>query len=494
MAPLQSALSSPNQLVGGHVGTGCEGPSTSGPQIMMGTFQNGGAQSVEVSHESGQNPGRFQGNGPQQQQQQQQQQRQQLAASGENIYISLPNYPGNSIRNINSLGAQQISQQQQFINSFPTIPIPSSSVHGYASSVNLIPNINSLSSQSQQIPQHQQLHSSLPNPISSVHSYGYANNLNLIPNINSRPIPSVGPHSYVNTSMAPAASLFHSNTSNVNIMPGISANSIGLGGGSGYSTINSIPSLSSLTSVCSPLGEDLSQSIRDKIRRGEFVDFSSLLPLDGGDPGSGDGSASRVVGFNDQGHMVLQEPRHSIKLLSLSRWTSAFFVYASVFLSSHPNRNLEILKYGDLVRQAATRFGNGWREYDRQFRLRQMRHPERSWAMIDNELWALYVAVPMDAPSTQGSNSNVLNANSQVSDTPQAQNPYTHSVRDFSAPEDAATQKICFAFNQGRCRYKVCKYAHSCRNCGKKGHSAAICWSKSGQNTQSNQGGAQDRS
>jgi hypothetical protein len=35
--------------------------------------------------------------------------------------------------------------------------------------------------------------------------------------------------------------------------------------------------------------------------------------------------------------------------------------------------------------------------------------------------------------------------------------------------------KICFRFNQGKCSYQKCKFAHLCNRCFKKGHNALNC-------------------
>ena len=45
-----------------------------------------------------------------------------------------------------------------------------------------------------------------------------------------------------------------------------------------------------------------------------------------------------------------------------------------------------------LIRTAASRYGGvGWRSYDQQFRARTQESPQRSWAMVDSEPWALYM-------------------------------------------------------------------------------------------------------
>jgi hypothetical protein len=149
--------------------------------------------------------------------------------------------------------------------------------------------------------------------------------------------------------------------------------------------LNSTSVIQPLISVCSPLGANVSQSITDKIVRGDFVDFGALLdPLYDSSNSQSDGMALRV---DASGQISFKEARQSRRITSIHGWTSAFFVFCAIYLRAHPSRTQELLKYGYLVREAASKFGGwGWRDYDIQFRLRQRSHPQNSWAIIDGEL------------------------------------------------------------------------------------------------------------
>jgi hypothetical protein len=104
------------------------------------------------------------------------------------------------------------------------------------------------------------------------------------------------------------------------------------------------------------------------------------------------------------GQISFKEARQSRRITSIHGWTSAFFVFCAIYLRAHPSRTQELLKYGYLVREAASKFGGwGWRDYDVQFRLRQRFHPQNSWAIIDGELWSIFVAVPNSVPNAEGS-------------------------------------------------------------------------------------------
>lgn len=179
------------------------------------------------------------------------------------------------------------------------------------------------------------------------------------------------------------------------IQTNVTSSSLGgfVGASSNPGFISSLPnpimSRNPLTSVCSPLGMSLPQSLKIKIINSEYVDFPYLLEKSE-NMGHDENEFALSVGSNGQLQWQCSKPKRSIN--SVHQWTSAFLIYSAVFLGAHPKRTQELLKYAYLIRTAAARHeGWGWRSYDIQFRLRQQSQPQRSWASIDGELWSLYV-------------------------------------------------------------------------------------------------------
>ena len=73
-------------------------------------------------------------------------------------------------------------------------------------------------------------------------------------------------------------------------------------------------------------------------------------------------------------------------------WTDAFINFIGVFCSVHKDRCNELLKYMYTIRLGAKRLaGHCWVHYDEQFRLRKALNPSSSWAVVDTELWLLYM-------------------------------------------------------------------------------------------------------
>jgi hypothetical protein len=63
------------------------------------------------------------------------------------------------------------------------------------------------------------------------------------------------------------------------------------------------------------------------------------------------------------------------KIFDILTWLDAFFIYTSIYLVAHPDQAQKMLKYMANVKTAASRsHGFGWREYDRQFRIKKARN------------------------------------------------------------------------------------------------------------------------
>ena len=215
-----------------------------------------------------------------------------------------------------------------------------------------------------------------------------------------------------------------------------------------------------LTSICDDLGLGVSQHIREKIWNGEFVDLALLLR-----PAISINNASDCVfsiGSRDSPAWQIRPHNQTPRITSVEQWTSAFLIFASIYLMRHPTRARQLLKYADIVRSAAfRRVGYGWRDYDIQFRLRQARMPSRSWASIDAELWLTLLGAPVQQPIFRPYNNqrSIGHTNIRTSRTAQ---------RDQNAG-------VCFDFNRGHCFRPACRFPHKCATCLSVGHSAASC-------------------
>lgn len=184
---------------------------------------------------------------------------------------------------------------------------------------------------------------------------------------------------------------------------------------------------------------NVAQAIKEKIVKGEYVDLSTLLV------NSTDINAQKQNISFIQGQLTLESAKKTKQITSIEIWTDAFIIFTSIYCSVHTSKFQELLKYMNSVRLAAKRCsGNGWLYYDQQFRLKKGQDPTSSWALIDSELWLLYIQPKTFAQSYQ-------------------------SGRNMGK---------CYDFNYtGSCTKIGCVYEHACIRCSES-HPSIYCYTK----------------
>ena len=226
-----------------------------------------------------------------------------------------------------------------------------------------------------------------------------------------------------------------------------------------------------IDSVCSPLSASVPQSLKEKIVKGEYIDLALLLDK----VGKVNEPEDMKLTVDEKGCFVWKQNVTKWQISSVHVWTSAFLVFTSVYLSVHPHRFQELLKYIHIIRSAASRVsGWGWRSYDIQFRLRQQQQPQRSWSLIDGELCALYIAsspVHNVAPSPQF---EVVSQSGNFRGPAQKKGRIM-PTQAMSLHQKMAANKQCFKFNRAGCDNKNCSFAHKCALCGESDHGSSKC-------------------
>ena len=224
------------------------------------------------------------------------------------------------------------------------------------------------------------------------------------------------------------------------------------------------------------LGSTISRALQVKIWNSEYVEMGALLK----NTTVSESNAPMVLALSGS-TFQLQPQRNVPRITSIEQWTSAFLVYASVFVEKHLARASEMFKYMDIVRTAARFGGYGWRAYDVQFRLRQEREPTRSWAVVDMELW-LMTAAAHYVPSPSSYSGRALGRGNfrrfEQSKQLRRGGAMRSQVAGHAgrAPAGAAPGlRYCYAFNGGRCIRRPCLYAHRCQRCDQTSHGASQC-------------------
>ena len=200
-----------------------------------------------------------------------------------------------------------------------------------------------------------------------------------------------------------------------------------------------------LPSVHSPVGIHVSSTLKDKIMSGQYVDLGSLLAT------QIEPNLENNLSLNCSGELVIK-PSKKQTIDNIESWTDAFIIFSGIYLSAHPEKTQELLKYMSTIRTGAKRHGGlGYLSYDQQFRLRMVSDPvSMSFDKVDNELWLLYM------------NTNVLQ-------------PMPLNQANAIAP------KKCFDFNYRQCFKRNCSFRHACLICN-FGHPSRYCYRLKGCN------------
>ncbi len=237
-----------------------------------------------------------------------------------------------------------------------------------------------------------------------------------------------------------------------------------------------------LSSVCEPLAANVSQSMKVKIINSEYVDFGQLLDFE---ERSTEEPRDMKLVVDENGTFIWKPNKPKKQITSIFGWTSAFLIFSSIFLQAHPHRAQELLKYAQIVRTAAARFGGfnsnrmGWYAYDKQWRLRQACHPQRSWGVLDNELWSMYVATPVQNRGYQQRFQQDQQGLGIQNFRPFNQRYRFQSKRGGFTTNtwrgNAMSQNLCFNFNKSECTRKNCPFKHKCAKCQDGSHGAEKC-------------------
>ncbi|MEW8547292.1 MAG: hypothetical protein AB2693_27610 [Candidatus Thiodiazotropha sp.] len=189
------------------------------------------------------------------------------------------------------------------------------------------------------------------------------------------------------------------------------------------------------------------KSLQQQICKGEYINLALLLK---GGMELKEFCSGGALKLNSEGGIEMKPKVCKEKIQSIEKWTDAFLIYASVYLTAHQDKTNEILHYIFLIREAALKQKGSfcWRDYDEQFRIRQANSPS-SWSVINNDLWWRCMQVRAAEPTNQAAGNSAV-------------------TKSYS----------CNDFNKGTCHWPFCRFPHLCSNCGSTQHGAASCINK----------------
>ena len=151
----------------------------------------------------------------------------------------------------------------------------------------------------------------------------------------------------------------------------------------------------------------------------------------------------RIIVLPAVGGQINITPKPTKRSVNIDTWTYAFIVFMAVYCQVHKEQYPDMLKYLHTIRLGAKQYySNGWLSYDEEFRLNKFMCSNMSWAVVDQELWLLFMCRPKpELPNNDGG--------------------------------------TCFESNyKGFCSKPACNFAHKCIRCGGR-HAMKLCNNKS---------------
>ena len=205
------------------------------------------------------------------------------------------------------------------------------------------------------------------------------------------------------------------------------------------------------------VGAHVKDSTREKIERGEYVDFGKLLPRDR--VLTEDDSRLELIVRDGKTYWVLVT--ETVTINGFSRWEQAFRIYSNIYTQKFPNLSTELIQYNHIIHSIAGIYV--WENvysYDKEFRMHLAKHPERSWSVILQQAWSMKLC---DWLYTRG---EISVSNGQT------------DKNLGGLTKKGKINEPCKRFNWGNCNFGPnCKFEHRCayEPCGKFGHSILNC-------------------
>ena len=189
----------------------------------------------------------------------------------------------------------------------------------------------------------------------------------------------------------------------------------------------------------------VSDKVKKQIRRGEFVNFSSLI-----ERGIDQGPARRFT-LTEAGTFAEIEDRRRLHFL---HWIDCFVVFMSIRLEKFPWESQGLLRHLQLVKTLHAQ-GRDGTLYDTMFRKSKCQYPDILWGQYLPELVAeLEGGMPQQPPRLQP-------PYAQFPRQPQRFRPY--NIKQIL---NADTRGLCFAYNSARgCPRFPCRFMHACGRC-----------------------------
>ena len=236
-------------------------------------------------------------------------------------------------------------------------------------------------------------------------------------------------------------------------------------------------------SVCDwePTGRNMPaipRRVAEKIRRGQYIDFSSLPPASG---------LVKQAPTQLEGGLVVikaEDLARSRRIIpDIGVWHQCFTVWLSVVLKADPGRLQELLAYGYLITKCSKAFKwPSWVLYDQEFRQSKAGNTTARWDEVDTCLYTQHFSGKSEevenwCPICCTADHGRRRCPAQQSSQKRLQAEFGAAPPSLSSRATSRGAQVCHKFNRfnGDCRRGAeCPYRHVCSRCGNH-HPAQRC-------------------
>ena len=224
--------------------------------------------------------------------------------------------------------------------------------------------------------------------------------------------------------------------------------------------------------------------IKEKIARGEYIDFTTLLSksmFGASEPQS----QTLTLQLNPLGdnYSITPQASTSKRITSFSGWMEAWTLYLSVRVFLDPSCAPQLIAYQRIITTANSDHPlQSWINYDKKFITQAANNPSLRWDIRDMDLWleCFRVSIKLShwpcnhcgSASHYPRNCPFRPSTSRTDGGPRANGglhpiggPITNG-RPLPNPPQQSNLQLCHDFNRATCLWRTCKYLHICNQCG----------------------------
>ena len=155
------------------------------------------------------------------------------------------------------------------------------------------------------------------------------------------------------------------------------------------------------------IGSHVDSNLQAKIVNHEYVDFARLLPKDR--ISKEDDNRLEIINKGGLTYFAPVADREMVGITNFNKWEQAFRIYVNIFTRAFPERASALIQYNHIIYTASLSFAwDNVYTYDREFRIHLSNYPQRSWSVILQQAWSMYLK---DKISHENKYSHVGNGN-----------------------------------------------------------------------------------